>query len=145
MECLWLKQASLIFPTPCSKKIHARNMAKQERLLWDISVIGFMSWYIPCVAIICVPLALEKQTPKRGNAMKKPVYEGTRSEDNIEELGDDFFQTARRIGRPVSKHPKQRVSIRISAKAAKTFRDMGKGWQTRLSDFLDKAIEQNLV
>ncbi len=76
----------------------------------------------------------------------KDKYKGTREEDNVAELGDEFFKSARRIGRPVSKHPKKRVSIRLSAAVVDKFRSAGnKGWHTRLSDFLDKAVEQGLV
>ena len=36
----------------------------------------------------------------------KTKYNGTREEDNIAELGDEFFKSAKRIGRPVSENPK---------------------------------------
>ncbi|MEI6730723.1 MAG: BrnA antitoxin family protein [Pseudomonadota bacterium] len=76
----------------------------------------------------------------------KNKYNGTREEDNIAELGDEFFRSAKRIGRPVSEHPKKRVSIRLSAAVVDKFRSEGsKGWHTRLSNFLDKAVEQGLV
>lgn len=72
--------------------------------------------------------------------MKKP-YKGTRKEDNVEELGDDFFAHARRIGRPVSEHPKERISIRLSPDVAAYFRSTGKGWQTRIDAALREWVD----
>jgi uncharacterized protein (DUF4415 family) len=75
----------------------------------------------------------------------KSKYRGTPAEDNINELGDEFFKSARRIGRPVSVHPKKRVSIRLSPDVVDRLRATGKGWQTRLNKFLEMAIQKGLV
>lgn len=72
--------------------------------------------------------------------MKKP-YKGTRKEDNVEALGDDFFAQARRVGRPVSEHPKERISIRLSPDVAAYFRSTGKGWQTRIDAALREWVD----
>ena len=66
----------------------------------------------------------------------KQHYKDTREEDNIGELGDDFFAQATRIGRPVSEHPKERISIRLSPEVTHWFRQTGKGWQTRMDKVL---------
>ncbi len=70
----------------------------------------------------------------------KRKYKGTRSEDNIDELGNDFFKKAVRVGRPVSKHPKKRVTLRLDDDIVSAWRATGKGWQTRLNEFLSKSL-----
>ncbi|MEZ5690828.1 MAG: BrnA antitoxin family protein [Rickettsiales bacterium] len=72
----------------------------------------------------------------------KSKYRGTREEDNIDELGDAFFKKARRVGRPVSEHPKQPVKIRLDEDVIEALRASGKGWQTRLNAFLSDAIKE---
>lgn len=70
----------------------------------------------------------------------KAKYKGTRAEDNIGELGDDFFNKAKRVGRPVSEHPKKRVTLRLDDDIVAAWRATGKGWQTRLNEFLSKSL-----
>lgn len=70
----------------------------------------------------------------------KRKYKGTRSEDNIDELGDDFFKKAVRVGRPVSEHHKKRVTLRLDDDIVSAWRATGKGWQTRLNEFLSKSL-----
>jgi len=74
--------------------------------------------------------------------MKKP-YKGTRKEDNVEELEEEFFTRARRVGRPVSAHPKERISIRLSPEVAAYFRATGKGWHTRIDAALQEWMQQH--
>lgn len=71
--------------------------------------------------------------------MKKP-YKGTHKQDNIGELGDDFFKVARRVGRPMSEHPKERISIRLSPEVTAYFRATGPGWQSRIDAMLREMI-----
>ncbi len=43
-------------------------------------------------------------------------------------------------GRPLSDHPKQRITIRLSQEVVEAFRRTGDGWQTRI----DAALKQYL-
>lgn len=45
-----------------------------------------------------------------------------------------------RMGRPLSDHPKQRITIRLSQEVVEAFRRTGDGWQTRI----DAALKQYL-
>lgn len=87
--------------------------------------------------------------------MKTPDPE--RTDDELPELGEDFFARARpaaeamgeafmararRPGRPGSENPKVEVKIRLDAKVVEHLRDSGKGWQTRVNAELTKAVKQ---
>ncbi|MEQ1704758.1 MAG: BrnA antitoxin family protein [Rickettsiales bacterium] len=72
-------------------------------------------------------------------------YKGTRKEDNIDELGDEFFKKAVRIGRPVSTNHKKRVTLRLDDKVISAWKATGKGWQTRLNALLVSIVEQKIL
>lgn len=82
--------------------------------------------------------------PEKGKNMRAK-YKGTRKEDNIDELGDDFFKKAVRVGRPVSTNPKRRVTLRLDDKVVSAWKATGKGWQTRLNALLLSIAEQKLL
>ena len=73
--------------------------------------------------------------------------------DDAPELTRDWFEKADlydgdrliRRGRPPQEHHKQRVTLRLDDNIVSALRATGKGWQTRLNDFLNKAIEQKLL
>ena len=86
--------------------------------------------------------------------MNKPDSE--RIDDDLPELGDDFFSRARptvevmgeafmarvrRPGRPKSESPKIEVKIRLDANVVEHLRDTGKGWQTRVNAELSQAVK----
>ncbi len=66
-------------------------------------------------------------------------------------LPPEFFEAIAEIreikqrGRPPQEHHKQRITLRLDDNIVTTLRSTGKGWQTRLNDFLNKAIEQKLL
>lgn len=63
-------------------------------------------------------------------------YKNTRKEDNIGKLGDNFFRKAKRIGRPISEHPKEKISVRVDADVLSAFKATGRGWQTLMNSVL---------
>jgi uncharacterized protein (DUF4415 family) len=60
-------------------------------------------------------------------------------------IGEEHVSPLRLRGRPVAAAPKTPVNLRLDANIVKHFRAMGKGWQTKLNDFLRKSVEQGLV
>jgi len=52
-------------------------------------------------------------------------------------------QMLKRVGRPKVKHPKKRVSIRLSDDTLTYFRSLGKGWQTKVSEVLKQYMDQH--
>lgn len=73
--------------------------------------------------------------------MKKP-YKGTRAEDNIKELGDDFFKSAVRAGRPKSEHPKKPISFRFDATIVEHLKNDVAGYNARVESMLRQAMEE---
>lgn len=66
--------------------------------------------------------------------------------DGLAEIvGEEFVAPLRQRGRPKVTEPKEHVNIRLDAQLVEHFRSTGKGWQTRLNDFLNKSVEQGLV
>ena len=81
-------------------------------------------------------------------------------DDDLPELGDDFFARARPAaevmgepfmararlpGRPKVAEPKEPVTIRFDAAVARHLRASGKGWQTRLNDELARLIAKGAL
>lgn len=60
-------------------------------------------------------------------------------------MGEEFVIPLRKRGRPKIVEPKEHVNLRLDARLVEHFRTTGKGWQTRLNDFLSKSVEQGLV
>jgi uncharacterized protein (DUF4415 family) len=90
--------------------------------------------------------------------MPKPDPELT--DDDLPELGDDFFararpaaevmgegfmERARRPGRPRSPAPKPAVNLRLDAKVLAHLRATGPGWQTRVNAALAKLIAKGAL
>lgn len=87
---------------------------------------------------------------------KPPPGPDPRSDDEIPELGDDFFRRARpaaevmgeafmekarrRPGRPRLDAPKEPVSLRLDAKVVAHLRALGDGWQTKVNAALAELI-----
>lgn len=87
--------------------------------------------------------------------MSKPDPESPN--DDLPELGDDFFQRAkpadqilgdafiaavkRKPGRPPKEEPKASISLRLDSRIVRHLRDGGPGWQTRLNDALADLID----
>lgn len=83
-------------------------------------------------------------------------------DDDLPELGDDFFANARRgsevlspeflaanrahleakrrTGRPAAEDPKVGVHIRLDAPLVRHLRAQGRGWQTRVNNALTRLI-----
>jgi uncharacterized protein (DUF4415 family) len=71
--------------------------------------------------------------------------------DDAPELTREFFRTAdiyeggklvRRGRPPIGERPKQAVKLRLSPNVLEHFRAGGAGWQTRINDTLEKAVER---
>jgi uncharacterized protein (DUF4415 family) len=71
--------------------------------------------------------------------------------DDAPELTREFFRTAdiyvgnkliRRGRPPVGDRPKQAVKLRLSPGVLDHFRASGAGWQTRINETLEKAVER---
>jgi len=60
-------------------------------------------------------------------------------------IGEENVAPLRLRGRPKVSKPKTAVNLRLDARLLEHFRATGKGWQTRLNDFLSKSVEQGLV
>ncbi len=60
-------------------------------------------------------------------------------------IGEENVTPLRARGRPIATEPKTPVNLRLDAHIVRHFRAMGKGWQTKLNDFLSKSLEQGLV
>lgn len=66
----------------------------------------------------------------------------------IPELSDEWFEKAVlhiggvpvRRGRPLSKAPKQQVTLRLDTDVLESFRSGGPGWQGRINAALRKAV-----
>ena len=87
--------------------------------------------------------------------MTKPDPE--RLEDDVPELGDDFFASAKpaqevmpadfmaavrnKGGRPKSEAPKVAVSIRLDQTVIDHFKASGSGWQSRINALLVEDIK----
>jgi uncharacterized protein (DUF4415 family) len=81
-------------------------------------------------------------------------------DDDIPELTEEFFRTARpvrevmpelieaaenlrrRLGRPKLEHPKEHVSLRLDPVIVKAFKEDGPGWQGRINDTLLRAVKR---
>ena len=48
--------------------------------------------------------------------------------------------TLKRRGRPPSDNPKQQVTIRLDGRIVEWFKQGGPGWQSRINDYLMKAV-----
>ena len=74
---------------------------------------------------------------------------GHKDYDEIPELTDEWFKKATlhvggvpvSRGRPISKNPKQPVSLRLDADVIRYFRRSGRGWQSRINLALRKAAK----
>jgi uncharacterized protein (DUF4415 family) len=71
--------------------------------------------------------------------------------DDAPELTREFFRAAdiyeggklvRRGRPPIGERPKQAVKLRLSPDVLEHFRAGGAGWQTRINDTLEKAVER---
>ena len=69
-------------------------------------------------------------------------------ETGVKMVGDqavsdsEFKQAVKKtVGRPVSKNPKQLVSIRYDSQVIEYFKATGKGWQTRINEVLMEYIK----
>jgi uncharacterized protein (DUF4415 family) len=91
--------------------------------------------------------------------MKKPINPEL-PDDDVPELGEDFFararpaeevmgdafmERARRPGRPKAESPKAEVKIRLNAQVVKHLRETGKGWQTRVNAALERLVEEGVL
>lgn len=56
-----------------------------------------------------------------------------------------FFKAMQegRVGRPKSKHPKQKVTIRLDEEVLQWLKSSGTGWQTRLNDLLTEHMHSD--
>ena len=69
--------------------------------------------------------------------------------DEVDELGDDFFQQADlfhgnqlvRRGRPKAQKTKKPISIRLDAEVVDYFKSTGAGWQTRINGVLSNWVK----
>jgi uncharacterized protein (DUF4415 family) len=91
--------------------------------------------------------------------MSKPNPE--MPDDDVPELGDEFFQQAkpagdimpaefmakarRKGGRPRKSHPKEAVSIRLDPSVLRHPRGRGPGWQTAVNDVLADLIKRGRI
>jgi uncharacterized protein (DUF4415 family) len=70
--------------------------------------------------------------------------------DDAPELTDEYFERADvyvgdrlvRRGRPKLERPKEAVKLRLSPDVLDHFRAGGAGWQTRINETLEKAVQR---
>jgi uncharacterized protein (DUF4415 family) len=70
--------------------------------------------------------------------------------DDAPELTDEHFRRADvyegerlvRRGRPKLEHPKEQVNLRLSREVLAHFRAGGPGWQTRISQTLERVVKR---
>jgi uncharacterized protein (DUF4415 family) len=70
--------------------------------------------------------------------------------DDAPELTEEYFRHADvyigdkliRRGRPKMERPKEAVKLRLSPDVLDHFRAGGTGWQTRINDTLEKAVQR---
>ena len=77
-----------------------------------------------------LPSDAEETTINAGIAADPDTYELTKLE----------ISKLLRVGRPVSKVTKERITIRLSRNVTEHFRRSGRGWQTRMDEALQDYI-----
>lgn len=84
---------------------------------------------------------------KKRNAGAKPSWIDP---DDAPELTEEYFrhadiyvgETLVRRGRPKMERPKEAVKLRLSPDVLDHFRASGAGWQTRINETLEKAVQR---
>lgn len=80
----------------------------------------------------------EDDTPEMSSEWFRHAKRGL---DGLAELlGEEFVAPLKSPGRPVSEHPKEKVTVRLDHDILAALRGKGRGWQTRLNAFLRGAM-----
>lgn len=75
-------------------------------------------------------------TPEEDAAIQR----GIKADPDTHELGDAFFNRARRGRGPQRKPVKERITIRLDGDVVEHFRATGPGWQGRVNDALRREM-----
>lgn len=59
-------------------------------------------------------------------------------------IGEENVAPLRLRGRPKVEEPKVHINLRLDAKVVAAWRATGKGWQTRLNEFLSKSLPKKV-
>jgi uncharacterized protein (DUF4415 family) len=89
----------------------------------------------------------KKLTPAKiktmlANSRKHPV-----SEDEIPFTPEEWWAKAERPnrGRPKKEHPKEVINVAFESKDLAYLRSTGRGWQTRLREYIEKGIASGML
>lgn len=84
------------------------------------------------------------------NVKSQNIKKNLLEEDDAPELTDEWFKTAhvydgeklirRGVGRPPMEVKKEMLSLRVDPGLLEKLRSSGKGWQTRLSAFIQESV-----
>ncbi len=85
--------------------------------------------------ILTLPTPAENAAINAGIAADTDTYEVSSTE----------FKQMRRIGRPITTTPKERITIRLSPDVVERFRASGKGWQTKVDAALKEWLKDHSV
>ena len=70
------------------------------------------------------------------DAEEAAINAGIAADSDVPELGEAWFATARRGGRPKADTPKEAISIRLDRDVLDHFRAAGPGWQSQINRIL---------
>jgi uncharacterized protein (DUF4415 family) len=84
------------------------------------------------------------------NVKSRNTKKTSLEEDDAPELNEEWFKTAhiydgerlirRGVGRPPMENKKEMLSLRVDPGLLEKLRSSGKGWQTRLSAFIQESV-----
>jgi uncharacterized protein (DUF4415 family) len=89
----------------------------------------------------------KKLTPSKIKTMLAKAGKHPVSEDEIPFTPEEWWAKAERPnrGRPRKEHPKEVINIAFESKDLTYLRSTGRGWQTRLREYIEKGIASGML